>query len=155
MYHIGCTIFGTKRKRKPKNIRKKKSFQAGRIWWFWRISDHYTSRRLCGLNIFSMCIWMFCAVITLWYEELELVCSWFCYHAHWRLHSIFFACKVDDKLVFLIFFLICWFFFRIHIKLGWRRDTGMILWPIQILIWFMVGGRIVWWTRYKLGVQSL
>ena len=37
-------------------------------------------------------------------------------------------------LIKLLFLWIFWLFSRIHITLGWRRDTRTILWPIRISI---------------------
>ena len=39
-------------KKSQKNIQKKESFQAGRTWWFGRMSDYRMSRRLYGRNIY-------------------------------------------------------------------------------------------------------
>jgi hypothetical protein len=36
-------IFGMTRKKKPKNMQKKESFEVGMTWWFGRISDQHTS----------------------------------------------------------------------------------------------------------------
>jgi len=43
--------------------------------------------------------------------ESKSTCSWFCYHPHWQLNFIRFACKTDGKIFFLIFF-ICYFFYK-------------------------------------------
>jgi hypothetical protein len=52
LYHIGVWFFkqGVK---KPKNMRKKRSFQVEMIWRFGRILDRHTSQRLYGQNTFN------------------------------------------------------------------------------------------------------
>jgi hypothetical protein len=47
-------IFCTSHIRKPKNMQKKESFQAGMTWQCGRISDHRMSQRLYGWNTFIM-----------------------------------------------------------------------------------------------------
>jgi hypothetical protein len=79
LYHIGVWFFeqGVK---KPKNMRKKRSFQAG---------IHSTH----DVHAFHL-------IVTVWCRESEPMCSRFCYNAHQRLRFVCLACEVDDTIFF-------------------------------------------------------
>jgi hypothetical protein len=102
-----CDFWYKTQKKKKELCKRKRSFGLGRRGHVEGFQTSTHLRGYLGCLYPTRDVWAFIVAVAIRCREPNQGDSWFHYHAHHRIHSVSFACKIDGKILFYkIIFLI-------------------------------------------------